>query len=718
LPRGRLTEAAAACGAPVVAVIAPPGFGKTMLLAQWEEFDHRPFAWVSLDDRDNDPLVLWNYLVAAIGLVEPDFGSAVAPALGSAGGMALDAIVPRLLNELEATGREIVLVLDDYHSLTNPACHESIALIVERGPPNLQLVVSSRTDPPLRLARLRASGGLFELRVTDLGFTEAETAELFSGSYGLDLAPDSIATLQRRTEGWPAGLYLAFLSVRDASDRTAALAEFGGSSRHVVDYLTEVVLDSETEEHRAFLLETSILERMCAPLCDSVTGRGGSASILAEIEHANLFLVALDEHREWFRYHHLFAELLGDERRRRQRDVEPELHRRACAWFAAVGDVDAAIPHAIAGGDLSTAATLLATHWLTYANAGRLATLTGWLEALPRDFVRADARLCLIEAWLYGLVGEAEEATQALAAAREAGHEGELPDGSGTVEESAPLVRATFPWFDVGAMLAAARSAYETEGRRRSLWQPVAALDLGWALILAGESKEAVSPLEQTVVLAPRHEQWIVAADARCLLGAVSLLAGDLAGTEAWLEEALELARTHGFEDLPQVGMYHATVGALHARRGELELADHKLRLGLEQMQGEWDSLAIADALLERALVRKALGARTEARAMLAQARAIIESCPDPGIISQRAEQVARKLSPARANANSVLTERELEVLRLLAAGLTEQQVAATLYVAYSTVHSHTKSIYRKLDAGSREEALNQAEESGLLGPG
>jgi LuxR family maltose regulon positive regulatory protein len=246
----------------------------------------------------------------------------------------------------------------------------------------------------------------------------------------------------------------------------------------------------------------------------------------------------------------------------------------------------------------------------------------------------------------------------------------------------------------------------------------VAALDLGWALILAGESKEAVSPLEQTVVLAPRHEQWIVAADARCLLGAVSLLAGDLAGTEAWLEEALELARTHGFEDLPQVGMYHATVGALHARRGELELADHKLRLGLEQMQGEWDSLAIADALLERALVRKALGARTEARAMLAQARAIIESCPDPGIISQRAEQVARKLSPARANANSVLTERELEVLRLLAAGLTEQQVAATLYVAYSTVHSHTKSIYRKLDAGSREKALNQAEESGLLGPG
>jgi LuxR family transcriptional regulator, maltose regulon positive regulatory protein len=687
-----------------------------MLLAQWEKLDRRPFAWVSLDRRDNDPLVLWNYLVAAIRHIEPGFGSAVEPALRSAGGMVLDAIVPRILNELESIGREIVLVLDDYHSVTSPACHESIAFLVERGPPNVQLVVSSRSDPPLPFARLRASGGLFELRAADLGFTEDETAELF-GAFGLDLAPDSVATLQRRTEGWPAGLYLAFLSVRHLSDPTAALVEFGGSSRHVVDYLTEVVLQSETEEHRSFLLETSILERMCASLCDRVTRKGDSARILAEVERANLFLVPLDQHREWFRYHHLFGELLRDELRRQESGSEPELHRRACEWFASAGFLDEAIQHAIAGGDLETAATLVATHWPAYVNAGRLATLTGWLEAFPREFVRADARLCIVEAWMLVHLGSFEEAGQALAAARAAGYEGELPDGSGTVEESITLARATWPWSDVGAMLAAARAACETETRRKSEWQLLAELDLGWALVLTGETDEAVAPLEHAAALAPRHEQWIVAGDARCLLAKTSLAAGDVAEAERWIGEALELAHTRGFSDLPQVGFYHVIFGALHARRGELELADQALGLGFEQMQGDTDSLLIAEALLERALVRRALGARTEARAMLAEARAIIDSCPDPGILSQRVEEVARKLTPAQARANpdGVLTEREFEVLSLLAEGRTKREVAATLFLSYSTIHSHTKSIYRKLDGASRDEVLERARELGLI---
>ena len=412
----------ATSGVPVVLVVAPPGFGKTVLLKQWETLDSRPFAWVSLDRRDNDPLLLWNYLVAAIRRIEPGFASALEPALTSVGGTALDAIIPRILNELESTDREIVLVLDDYHWVTSPACHESIARLVEQGPPNAQLVVSSRSDPPLPFGRLRASGGLFELRAAELGFTEDETAELFR-AFGLNLAPDSIATLQRRTEGWPAGLYLAFLAIRNVIDPTAALVEFGGSSHHVVDYLTEVVLQSETEEHRSFLLETSILERMCASLCDSLTGRGDSARVLAEIERANLFLVPLDEHREWFRYHHLFAELLRDERRRRDRDTEPELHRRACRWFASAGYVEEAIQHAITGGDLDTAATLTVRHYLDYLNSGRVATLTGWLEAFPREFVYSDARLCVVEAWTLAVLGHADDANRALAAARKAGYQ-------------------------------------------------------------------------------------------------------------------------------------------------------------------------------------------------------------------------------------------------------------------------------------------------------
>jgi LuxR family transcriptional regulator, maltose regulon positive regulatory protein len=720
MSRPRLAEAAATCGMRVVSIVAPPGFGKTTLLAEWEELDGRPFAWVSLDRRDNDPLDLWNYLVAAIRRIEPGFGDAVEPALRSTGGIALDAIIPRILNELESIDREIVLVLDDYHWVTNLASHESIALLVDRGPPNAQLVLSSRLDPPLALARLRAHGELFELRAADLAFTEAETTELFGGAFGLDLGPDSIATLQARTEGWPAGIYLAFLSIRGVSDPEAALVEFGGSSRHVVDYLTEVVLDSETDEHRSFLLETSILERMCVPLCDSVTGTRDSARVLDEIERANLFLVPLDDRREWFRYHHLFAELLRDELRRRQGDTVPVLHHRACAWFESAGDVDEAIHHAIAGGDLETAATLVTTHWLAYLNSGRLATLAGWLEAFPRDVVRADARLSLVEAWVLSIVGDADEARQALAVAQEATFDGELPDGSGTVEEGVTLLRSTWAWSNVGAMLAAARSAYLTESRRESLWQPLAAVNLGWALVLSGETNEAVPPLEHAVALAPRHEWWIAAADARCLLAKTALAAGELAEAERWISEAVDLARKHGFAGLPHVGYYHVVMGALLARRGEFGPADDAIRLGLEQMRGQTDSLLIADGLLEGALVHRALGARTQARAMLAEASAAIENCPDAGMLTQRVGEVARKLATAhgRAVSGSVLTERELEVLRLLDEGLTKREVASTLFVSYSTIHSHTKSIYRKLDGTSRDEVLERARGLGLIASG
>ncbi|MDA0166028.1 LuxR C-terminal-related transcriptional regulator [Solirubrobacter ginsenosidimutans] len=266
-------------------------------------------------------------------------------------------------------------------------------------------------------------------------------------------------------------------------------------------------------------------------------------------------------------------------------------------------------------------------------------------------------------------------------------------------------------------MLAAARAAYLTETRRESGWQPLAAFNLGWALVLTGESDAAIAPLQHAVALAPRHEQWIVAADAHCILAKATLVAGDLAEADRWIDEALDLARTHGIADLPHVGYYHVIRGALHARRGELEPADRAIGLGLQQLRGHTESLLIAEALLEAALVRRALGAGPEARAMLTEARTVIESCPDPGILAERVEDVARRLTTAhvRASPGSVLTERELEVLRLLAQGRTKREVAAMLFVSYSTIHSHTKSIYRKLDGTSRDQVLDHARDLGLI---
>jgi LuxR family transcriptional regulator, maltose regulon positive regulatory protein len=715
--RPRLVEMLATSDAPIGVVVAPPGFGKTTLLVQWQVSEERPFAWLSLDDGDNDPIGFWSCLVASIGRVVPDFASTVVPTLSSIGGLALDAVVARILNELDALDQQIVVVLDDYHRLTSRECHDTVALLMERQPSTMQLIISTRSDPPLPLARWRANGRLTELRAGDLGFTDSEAAEALNRAWGLDLTAESISVLHERTEGWPAGLYLACLSLRGASDPAAFVADFGGATRLVVDYLMEVVLEQQSDERRTFLMETSVLEGLCGSLCDAVTGRADSASVLAQLEHENLFLLGLDDRREWFRYHHLFAQALNEELGRRSSQRRPLLHRRAGAWFEARGEVDRGIHHAFAGGDLDTAATLVATHWFAFVNVGRLATIRGWLETFPRPIVEADARLLLVEAWVSGLHGDAEGGLRAVSAARRVGYEGELPDGSGTVEESAALVRASFAWSDVGAMLSAARSAHTRERERESPWQAQAALDLGWALILAGESEQAREPLMEAVRLASGSEQWVAAGDARALLAEVSVTAGELGPAEAWIRDALELATGHGFADLPQVGYYHLVAGTIHARRGDHEEADRVISAGLQQMRGSWEPLHVAQALVSLASVRHALGSQGEARAMIAEARALVDACHDPGILRERLQQAARALVPAyrRADQDTRLTERELAVLRVLAAGSTEREAATTLFVSHNTLHSHAKSIYLKLGCSSRDQAVARARELGLI---
>lgn len=717
VPRPRLVERLETSDAPLGLVVAPPGFGKTTLLVQWQSSSERPFAWLSLDEGDNDPIAFWSGLVASIARVVPDFASSVGPALSSLGGLALDAVVARILNELDALDQQIVLVLDDYHRITNLKCHEALAMLLERLPATLQLIISTRSDPPLPMARWRANGRLTELRAPDLSFTDAEAFEALNRAWGLDLSAESVAVLQERTEGWPAGLYLAYLSIRGSSDPAALLADFGGASRLVIDYLMEVVLEQQGDERSTFLLETSVLEGMTGSLCDAVTGRDDSASLLAQLEHDNLFIVALDDRREWFRYHRLFAQALNEELGRRHGDRPPMLHHRAGAWFEARADFGEAIQHAFAGRDLDTAATLVATHSVEFLNLGRLATVRGWLETFPRPLLEADARLLLVEAWIMGLQGDAEGGLRAVSAARRVDYDGELPDGSGTVEECGTLIRATFPWSDVGAMLSAARAAEARERERESVWQALAALDLGWALILAGEPEQAREPLLRAVALASRTEQWVAGGDARSLLAEIDVAAGDLEPAEAWIHNALDLAARHGFADLPQVGSYLVTAGTIHSRRGNHKEADRLISIGLQQMRDSWEPLHIAQALISLASERHTLGARAEARAMLDEARALIDACDDPGSLMDRLKHAAHTLVPAyrRADQATKLTERELEVLNLLAAGTTEREAAAKLFVSYSTIHSHTKSIYLKLGCTARDEAVARARGLGLL---
>jgi ATP/maltotriose-dependent transcriptional regulator MalT len=384
-----------------VLVCAPAGSGKTVLLADWARGGGRPVAWLALDAGDNDPARFWRHVVAALDRVRPGLAGRVSPLLGPPSPRSFEGLVTAVINELAADPGpdEVLLVLDDYHLVSSAQVDASVAVLLENLPPGLHVVVSSRSDPPLPLARLRARGQLAELRAADLRFTPEEGAALLGETAGPGLPAAAAKALVARTEGWAAGLQLAGLSLRGHADAAGFAAAFSGSHRFVLDYLTDEVLDGQTDRVRTFLLETSVLERLSGELCDAVTGRAGSQAMLQEIERAGLFLVPLDEVRGWWRYHHLFADLLRARLQAEQPGRVPALHRAAAAWSEEHDLADDAVRHALAAGDTQWAARLVERHVETLLGRSEGVTLRRWLSALPAESVRDRPRLCLAQAF-------------------------------------------------------------------------------------------------------------------------------------------------------------------------------------------------------------------------------------------------------------------------------------------------------------------------------
>ena len=398
VPRPRLAQAlGAGLARGRVLVCAPAGSGKTALLAGWARGRGQPVAWLGLDGGDSDPARFWRYAVAALDRARPGLAGRVGPPPpGSSEGL-----VTALINELAANPGpdEVLLVLDDYHLVDSWPVHESVAFLLEHLPLGLSVVVSGRADPPLPLARLRARGQLAELRAADLRFTSEEAAALLGETAGPGLPTEAVAALASRTEGWAAGLQLAGLSLRGHADPAGFVAAFSGSHRFVLDYLADEVLDGQSGQMRAFLLETSVLERLSGQLCDAVTGRAGSQAMLADIERAGLFLVPLDEVRGWWRYHHLFADLLRARLQAEQPGRSVALHRAAAAWYEEHDLADDAVRHALAAGDAGWAARLVERNVETLLGRSEGATLRRWLSALPAESVRDRPRLCLAQAY-------------------------------------------------------------------------------------------------------------------------------------------------------------------------------------------------------------------------------------------------------------------------------------------------------------------------------
>jgi LuxR family transcriptional regulator, maltose regulon positive regulatory protein len=711
----------AGLGAKLCLVDAPAGFGKTTLLAQWRAAaGGGRVAWMSLDEGDDDPTRFWVYAVEALRTVEWGVGARSLAALRRPSADLYRVVLPGLLNELSTAGLPLFLVVDDYHLITNPTCHQTLTFFLDHLPVGVHLVLATRADPPLPLARMRARGELAEIRVADLQFTDEEALALLNGAMGLQLATEDVQRLAERTEGWAAGLYLAGLSLRGRQDPSAFIASFHGDNRHVADYLGADVLARLPDTIRRFLLGTSILERLSGPLCDAVLEGEGSAALLRELERSNLFLVPLDQRREWYRYHHLFAELLRVELASREPGLLETLHRRAAAWHQQAGNPDEAIGHASAAGEFVQAAALIARHWLTYWRRGQRATVARWLDGLPDEAIMANPPVAYVAAWIRGYSGASKQECERWLAVLEdpTWDVLVLRDSVSSLAFGANLARAALVFDDLGRSAAAGRRALELAGPKSAPFWWMAQSALGHAMYLSGQAAETQADLEELIGRVPAAAQPVAVVLA---LAVLSLLAGDQDNDRAAMalaRQAAATADTQGLGTEPMCGIAYAALGRALARQGELAEAEAQLRralepVGIDSMLGQRPF-----ALLLLAPVRQGRGDLPGARALVEQARELIGRFADPGALPALLEQTEHALAPPtrrRVETATPLSERELAVLRLLPTRLSNREIGRELYVSVNTVRSHVQAIYRKLEVATRDEAVAHARELGLL---
>jgi LuxR family transcriptional regulator, maltose regulon positive regulatory protein len=711
----------------LVLVAATPGAGKTSLLAEWhaDPRESRLFAWISLDAADNDPVRFWDGVFAAVQTIAPHVGGSAQAALHSPGTTVTDQVLPLLINDLAELAEPVVIVLDDYHLIDNREIHGAIELLVDRLPLAAELVISTRSDPPLPLSRLRARGQLTEIRDADLRFNAAEAGIFLNDVVGLDLEPDEIARLHERTEGWAAGLQLAGLSLRGREDHRQFIDSFAGDDQQIVDYLGFEVLDRQPPELREFMIQSSVLERLSGPLCAAVTEHSDSERLLRRLERENAFVVALDSKREWYRYHHLFAELLRHELARAHPGLVVELHRRASAWYREAEATHEAIEHAIAAGDFGDAIEQITTHWYEFLQRGRQETVASWIDMLPLETVVHDPNLCLTKAWLGVNTGRLGEVDRWIAAAARAAAEEPDTEELPPLESGVASLRAIHRYMsgNVSAAVTAGRRALELErGGAASPWRPVGCPVLGLSLHWHGEREDASRTLTEAVRIARANGNHLAAMHASGGLAAIEYARGDAASASARAADAIALADEHDLSEHWASSLSLAVRGQLLARNDDPEAANLALLRATELARRGIASIEIAYSLLALAGIRQRLGRHDEARRICQEARQAVGRCEDPGILTEqlaRAERRARLAPTPPAGRTSgrdeALSDAELSVLRLLRSELSQREIAGELHLSFNTIKTHTRNIYRKLGVAERAEAISRARELSLI---
>jgi LuxR family maltose regulon positive regulatory protein len=700
---------------PLVTVVAPAGYGKTTILARWAESDPRPFAWVALDPRDDDPVVLLRYIAGAIHRLEA-LPPEVFDALSGAGGSGWTKRVAGLGNALAAREQPFVLALDDLHSVVNPACSDVLAELLRSIPAGSQIAVATREEPALPLGRLRALGWVHEVGPAELRLDRSESEVLLRAA-GIDLGEGEVDELTQRTEGWPAGLYLAALSIRAGSPNPASTEVFTGDDRFVTDYFRVELMSKLPDTEARFLKHTSVLERMCGGLCDSVVGSTGSAEVLERLERTNRFVVPLDRRGEWYRYHHLFAELLRSELARSEPAAAAELSRKAMEWCIADDLPEAALTYGQAAGETDAVAKLVDELALPTHYDGRMETLEGWLRWFSEDELGLYPALAVLGGWLRALTGRTAEAERWLAIAEGSTSAIPLSDGSATIDPWVAVLRA-------GMMPAGPDRAVEdgdlavAELAPGSAWRPAALTLRGSAQFVLGATESAIADLTAAVQGGGEASQPLTVAHAQLALLAIRRGAWNEAGQHAAAGETV--VKNAGLSDYSTSALVHVGTARIALHEGRQEdaqaavTAAHRLRPMLDYGI-PWLTMQVG---IELARAHLALAEPGPARTVLSEAEQVLALRPQMGILIDDARELKSLLGatsgPDGAWAMS-LTRAELRLLPYLATHLTFPEIGSRLFISRNTVKSQAVSVYRKLGVSSRSDAIERAVEIGLL---